>query len=164
MIYVKLNGFKPTVDLIRTVKNTVTPHVNFEEGGYVSTYTDGSAPIKLETVKPGDKRRFINAYVSNPEYWEVEHISGSGSNSITVITGETMAKIYDAAVLQTKTVPAGVGVSTGIAVQEVVHIKSDFASVSDEIAKATVIAEAVAKGIVVDDPVKPIEEVRLRSW
>lgn len=137
--------------------------IQFTDGTYVCEYTtnDGNGSIKVANVKPGDQIKFVSPWYNGSTYWEVEHIK-SGSQPTTT-QGENVAKIYDAAVLQTKTVPAGEGVSTGVAVQEVVHIKTNFTSASDELAKAAVIGEAVAKGVNVDDPLKPIE-VRLRSW
>lgn len=162
-VYVRLDGYVPTAGMVQKIKIVELPakKFHFETGGFVYQYDETSASLQVSDVKIGDQIRFVKPWEKDGKYWQVEHIRDG--SVITKQGDPKMAKIYDAAVLQTKTVPAGEGVSTGVAVQEVVHIRTNFTSVSDEIAKATVIAEAAAKGVRVDDPLKPIE-VRLRSW
>ena len=86
------------------------------------------------------------------------------SGSVTKPQGDNMTgKVYDAVVIKTETVPAGEGVSTGKEVSNIVYSSHGFVAPNDEIARAIVLAEAIARGVKADNQLAPVE-VKLRAW
>jgi hypothetical protein len=121
----------------------------------------GTVTLCLGWRPEGGTKIIRGEYYRDGQYFVTE----TNDNNFSVGVSSMQGNVYDAAVIQTKHIPAGAGLTTSVQVSEVVFAKNGFVASSDEAAKATVIFEAQAqvRDLNPNDPISPIE-VKLRKW
>ncbi len=150
--------------VVQSVELSTNGKVFFVGGGYMKL-PEG---ILLQTgdaiypeYKDGD---YLYAWFDSET--EVTYTSGATASKSE---GTMVGNVYSAVVVRTKTVAAGEGlVATSVQTSEIVSTKSNFIALSDEMARAVALSEAMVvdgkpTGLRVDDPTQPVE-VRLAKF